>query len=220
MFLVKICGITNIDDACATVDAGAGAIGFNFFTQSCRFVDIEIAQQIAAAVPPHVLKVGVFVNHSAREITETVERAGLDAVQLHGDEVPELLQQLPEPLQIIRAHRCGRDGLSPLFDYLEACRGMGRLPDALLIDADAGTNYGGSGERADWDRIVRERGGLGMLPLILAGGLTPKNVAAAIAAVRPDGVDVASGVELEPGYKDTTLITNFVATAREAFSEM
>jgi len=97
---------------------------------------------------------------------------------------------------------------------------MGRLPDALLIDADAGTNYGGSGERADWDRIVRERGGLGMLPLILAGGLTPKNVAAAIAAVRPDGVDVASGVELEPGYKDTTLITNFVATAREAFSGM
>ena len=121
-------------------------------------------------------------------------------------------------MRIVRAHRCGRDGLAPLAKYLVDCRALGRVPDAVLIDADAAAEYGGTGQRADWARIASQRELLGELPLILAGGLTPDNVAAAIAAVRPDGVDVASGVESGPGRKDAELVRRFIAAARDAFA--
>ncbi len=167
-------------------------------------------------LPADVLKVGVFVNEGAKQIAEIVEQVGLTAVQLHGDEPASLLPQLPIHVRIMRAYRCGPEGLAPLSLYLEECHALGRMPDALLMDADAGAEYGGSGRTADWSAIGSQREVLRGLPLILAGGLTPENVAAAIEAVKPDGVDVASGVEKAPGVKDADLVARFVAAARKA----
>lgn len=219
-FWIKICGITNYDDARAAVDAGANALGFNFFNKSRRFVDIPTAQQIVDRLPPSVIKVGVFVNHDASRIAEVVQEVGLDAVQLHGDEPPELITLIPAHVRVMRAHRCGPEGLTPLVRFLEDCHSLGRLPDALLIDADVGANFGGSGQLADWPLIRKQRDMTMNLPLILAGGLTPDNVAAAIEAVAPNGVDVASGVEREPGLKDPALITRFVTAARQASAHL
>jgi phosphoribosylanthranilate isomerase len=215
-FWIKICGITNLDDARAAADAGADALGLNFFNKSRRFVEPHQARLIADSLPANILKVGVFVNHDADQITEIVRQVGLDAVQLHGDERPGLFTHLPTNVRIVRAHRCGRDGLVPLASYLDECHSLGRMPDAVLIDADAGISFGGSGNLADWALIRQQKDVLGGLPLVLAGGLTPDNVAAAIEAVSPNGVDVASGVECEPGQKDADLIARFVKTAREA----
>jgi phosphoribosylanthranilate isomerase len=215
-FCIKICGITNLDDARAAADAGADALGFNFFSKSRRFVDPQTAHKISARLPAHILKVGVFVNHELEQINELVDRAALNAVQLHGDESPQIIAKLPPHVRIIRAHRCSRDGLVPLAHYLDECHSLGRMPDAILIDADAGAQFGGTGELADWALVKRDRRLLQGLPLILAGGLTAENVAAAIETVAPNGVDVASGVEREPGRKDPTLVAQFVAEARKA----
>ncbi len=218
MLRIKICGITNTKDALAASRAGADAIGLNFFCESKRFVQPEVAREIAAQLPAGVSKVGVFVNHDAAEIAAIVDHVGLDSVQLHGDERPELLAQLPDRVRIVRAHRCGQEGLSTLPRFLSECGTAGRSPDAVLVDADAQAAYGGTGRIADWVRIEAERESLGGLPLILAGGLTPDNVNAAIAAVRPDGVDVASGVERRPGIKDHELLKRFLEAARRAFA--
>jgi phosphoribosylanthranilate isomerase len=139
-------------------------------------------------------------------------------VQLHGDERPEYLSRLPRKVSIVRAYRCGAQGLAPLRVYLDECRSLGRTPDAVLIDADAQGEFGGTGRVADWNRIAEERDLVGGVRLILSGGLTPANVAESIAAVQPDGVDVASGVESAPGRKDAALIQQFVAAARYAFA--
>jgi phosphoribosylanthranilate isomerase len=215
-FWIKICGITNIDDARAAADAGADAIGLNFFSKSRRFVDPRSAAHIAGELPTDILKVGVFVNHDLHQITEIVGQVGLDAVQLHGDEPALLVAELPPHVRIVRAHRCGREGLAPLAPYLDECHSLGRMPDLLLIDADAGADFGGSGTLADWALIRQQKDLFCGLPLILAGGLTPDNVADAIEAVAPNGVDVASGVERESGLKDPDLIARFVTTARNA----
>jgi phosphoribosylanthranilate isomerase len=217
MFRIKICGITNSSDARSAVAAGADAIGLNFFRKSRRFVEPEIARTIAASLPASVTKVGVFVNHSAGEIAEISKLVGLDYIQLHGDEQPQLLVELPTDVGIVRAHRCTKDGLAPLAQYLNECRSNGRAPDAVLIDADAGAEFGGTGELADWALVAHDRVLLAGLPLILAGGLTPSNVSAAIAAVHPDAVDVASGVEREPGFKDEELVAQFISVAKLAF---
>ena len=219
MFQIKICGITRAADAAAAVRAGADALGLNFYPRSRRCVSIEVAINIRLAIPAPVTTVGVFVNASAQEVAHAAGQLGLECAQLHGDEPAEMLVQLPSNLSIVRAYRCGAEGLGPLAEYLGQCRLEGRVPDAVLIDADtaAGGQYGGTGRVVDWERIARERDSLGGFPLILAGGLTPANVADAIAAVRPTGVDVASGVETQPGQKDAKLIEQFVAAAREAF---
>ena len=214
-FWIKICGITNLNDAHAAADAGADALGFNFFNKSRRLIDPQNARQIVEQLPADILKVGVFVNHTAAHIVEIIDRVGLNAVQLHGNEPATLISELPPQVRIVRAHRCGLDGLAPLARYLDECHALGRMPDVLLIDADAGADYGGSGKLADWAVIRQQKESLG-LPLILAGGLTPDNVAAAIETVAPNGVDVASGVEREPGRKDPELIARFIIAAREA----
>ena len=216
-FWIKICGITDLDDARAAADAGADALGFNFFNKSRRLIDPQNARQIVEQLPADILKVGVFVNHTAAHIVEIIDRVGLNAVQLHGNEPATLISELPPQVRIVRAHRCGLDGLAPLARYLDECHALGRMPDVLLIDADAGAEYGGSGKLADWAVIRQQKESLG-LPLILAGGLTPDNVAAAIEAVAPNGVDVASGVEREPGRKDPELIARFIIAARQAFA--
>jgi len=220
MFRIKICGITNLNDARVVADAGADAVGLNFFRKSHRFVDPETARAIASTLPTHVMKVGVFVNHSATEIAEIAVQVGLNAIQLHGDESPQFLAPLPSQLKIIRAHRCGQNGLAPLAQFIADSRANGRGPDAVLVDADAGAEFGGTGRIADWSRITSERLSLADLPLILAGGLTPDNVAEAIRVVRPGAVDVASGVESSPGEKDQSKVRDFIAAARQAFSEL
>ncbi len=219
MFRIKICGITNSQDAQAAIDAGTDAIGFNFYRASKRFVDLDTAKQIADLVPTSVATVGVFVNHTAQEIQETTRALDLSYIQLHGDEPPEFLADLPPAAKIIRAYRCDPTGLAPLARYLEACMELQRTPAAVLIDSDAGGAFGGTGHAADWSLIARERALLHGTPIILAGGLTPANVAAAIAAVSPHAVDVASGVESQPGKKDRNLITQFITTARTTFTQ-
>jgi phosphoribosylanthranilate isomerase len=213
-FHIKICGITRAADAHCAADAGADAIGINFWPGSRRYLRPAEAQKIAAELPARVARVGVFVNATIEQVATTASEVGLDWIQLHGDEPPSLLAMLPRQLPILRAFRCGAQGLAPLAAYLADSSAHGRSPDAVLIDADATSDFGGTGRRADWMRIARERALLGAQPLILAGGLTLQNVAAAIEAVQPTGVDVASGVECAPGIKDPALIEKFVITAR------
>lgn len=221
MFKIKICGVTNVDDAAAAINAGADAVGVNFYPHSKRYVPLDGQNKKLIELRPTggVLKVGVFVNATSNELADTAARAGLDCIQLHGDEPAELLADIPPPFSIVTAYRCGKKGLAPLAKYIGACRNHGRTPDAVLIDADTSdpNEYGGTGCVAHWERIARDRELIGDIPLILAGGLTPDNVAEAIAVVQPDGVDVASGVESAPDRKDPRLVECFVAAAREAF---
>jgi phosphoribosylanthranilate isomerase len=220
MFRIKICGVTNLDDARTAIDAGADALGFNFYRASKRFIDRESARQIISIFPSTVSKVGVFVDHPVCDVQETAERLELDYVQLHGNEPPVYLSELPASLQIVRAYRCGSNGLAPLSSYLNDCQALGRLPHAVLLDADVSGSFGGTGRTVDWSEVVRQRSVLGDIRLILAGGLTATNVGQAIATVHPDAVDVASGVERQPGMKDDGLMRHFVAAAREAFARI
>ena len=207
MFRIKVCGITSVEDALATAGAGADAIGLNFFPPSPRFVETQTARAISDATPS-LLKIGVFVNAGAEAIRAAVDAAGLDAIQLHGDEAPAFLDQLA-PLPIIRAFRCPA-GLEAAGNYIAACH---TRPRAAVVDAFTLTAYGGSGKTANWQAIAATRRSLQGIPLILAGGLNSTNLAEAIIAVQPDGVDVASGVEIEPGRKDREKIREFVRIA-------
>jgi phosphoribosylanthranilate isomerase len=226
MFRIKICGITRIDDAIVAAEAGADALGLNFYAKSPRCVSIETAKLIAASVNHSAaggpLLVGVFVNVTADEIARTVATVPLDAIQLHGDEPPEFLTELPPGVPVIRAARIGTAGLSETATYRDACLAAGRPLAAVLLDASVKVApgeevvYGGSGHRLDWPRVAAERGVLASTPLILAGGLTPVNVAEAISVSRCDGVDTASGVESSPGVKDHEMVRAFVKAARGA----
>ncbi|TWT88448.1 N-(5'-phosphoribosyl)anthranilate isomerase [Pseudobythopirellula maris] len=220
MFRIKICGLTRPADAAVCAEAGADAIGLNFYSGSPRCLTMERAVELADAGGEPLLRVGVFVNATLDELAAAVQAARLDAVQLHGDEPPAAFAALPEGIRTVRAWRVGAEGLPPLAEYLETSEAHGRRPEAALVDAAAPGAYGGTGKRVDWGRVAEERPLLGSTPLILAGGLTPDNVAEAIAAVRPDGVDTASGVESAPGVKDAGAVRAFVAAAREAFDSL
>jgi phosphoribosylanthranilate isomerase len=200
---VKICGITTLEDAHQAVEAGADALGFVFWPQSRRFVDAPRARAIAAQIPPFVVRVGVFVNASPDELVRTCETVGLDVVQLHGDEPPEALEQTPR--RAVKALRVDARFNPSVVDAYAA-----RAP--ILLDTGAAGVYGGSGETFDWSRarLVRAR----VPHLILAGGLTAANVAQAVAAVRPDAVDVSGGVESTPGRKDPAKVRAFLEAVR------
>lgn len=217
LFRIKICGITNTADAALAAESGAGAVGLNFFPPSPRSLSPTRAREIVRALPPSVCKVGVFVNTPAEDLLSTADFVGLDMLQVHGDETPADLCRLGgRPL--LRAFRLDGRGISPLLGYLDQCRELGCLPDAILVDAFRPGVYGGTGSVADW-RLVRELGcRLPGLPVILAGGLSPVNVAAAIAAAAPAAVDTASGVEASPGQKDPQLVRQFVQQAEAAFA--
>lgn len=218
VFRVKICGVTRPEDAAHAVAAGADAIGLNFYPRSPRCVAPDRAAEVANAAEGAAV-VGVFVNAAADEIGRAVEATPLGFVQLHGDEPVELLADLPVDVPVVRAARVGRDGLRPIARQLDAARDAGRPFAAVLLDAaGAAGEYGGTGRTADWARIAQQRPLLGDTPLLLAGGLTPENVADAVRAVRPDGVDTASGVESAPGRKDQLLVGDFVARARGALA--
>jgi len=217
LFQIKICGITSVKDARFASLAGADAIGLNFYKKSPRYIDLATAEQVLPAIPGTVTKVGVFVNSPVDEINEIAGRLDLDYLQFHGDEPPEFLGNFPQ--KIIRAFRCGEDGYSPIADYLESCQKLGRMPDAVLLDAHHPKWYGGTGQAIDWGSVVQSRKILRDTPLVLAGGLTPFNVKEAINAARPDAVDVASGVESTHASKDVLLIRAFCSTAKKAFAQ-
>ena len=189
--LVKICGITNRDDAIAAVEFGACALGFIFYSRSLRGTTVEAVEPWIAEVPSHVVRVGVYVNESPAVIEANAARLGLHVAQLHGDETPA---EHPRGGEIWRALRVGEGGITQP-DY---------PADALLLDGPGG------GKTFDWSLATEVAG---WRKIILAGGLTPANVRQAIAAVRPTGVDTASGVEASPGLKDHTRMKQFIQAA-------
>ncbi|ACL67516.1 Phosphoribosylanthranilate isomerase [Anaeromyxobacter dehalogenans 2CP-1] len=199
---VKICGVTRLEDALEAARLGADAVGFNFWPRSKRYVPPATARALVAALPPFVTAVGVFVDPTREELLAAVAASGVQVAQLHGDEPPELLEGLPFP--VVKAIRVGGP---------EALDQLARYPAAagFLLDS-ASPGYGGSGVAFDWALAARaaER-----TAVVLAGGLTPANVADAIRAVRPWAVDVASGVESAPGVKDRQLMARFVRAAKE-----
>ena len=240
MFRIKICGITNVEDAIAAVDAGADAIGLNFYEKSPRYITVQQARVVTDACVDRVndlldegprsnllYSVGVFVNHSAEYICRAFDVARLVVAQLHGDEPATFLNDLLE-VPAIRVHRLGQGGLRVVGDDLNACKKVASAnpkikvvtPSALLLDAASGGQFGGTGLTLPWHELVDYRHWLGDTPLILAGGLTPDNVAEAIRIVRPAAVDVASGVESSPGKKDPVKVRDFVAAATEAFDSL
>lgn len=217
MFRIKICGVKNLSDAQAVVAAGADAIGLNFYSRSSRFVQHEIAHQLAVGIPSSVAKVGVFVNATNETIRDCVAQVPLDYVQLHGDELPTRLVELAN-LKLIKAFRVGPEGIQPVLDYLSECEKRGRLPDAILLDALSREAYGGTGQSIDWNIVHEVQTVWPSLPIILAGGLNPSNVAEAIQAAQPVAVDTASGVESSPGIKDHAKIVAFVTAAQYSFA--
>jgi phosphoribosylanthranilate isomerase len=203
---VKVCGITSPEDAVAAAEAGADAIGLVFWPRSPRVVTIEQARAIGDALPPFVMRVGVFVDAGRDEMARVADAARLDLLQLHGDEPPEALDDLPR--RALKAVRVG-DGFAPA----DALRYEGRAA-GLLLDTKAPGAPGGTGRAFDWSlaRGVREKARF----LLLAGGLTPENVRAALEAVRPDGVDASSSLEETPGRKDHARVRAFVSAVRAA----
>lgn len=219
MIGVKICGFTSVADAVAAVEAGADALGLNFFAVSKRRIDLATAQAIAVAVAGRARLVGVFVNHSAAEILAIAAAVPLDVVQLHGDERPLIGAKLRAGVTAVwRAVRCrGLVDVDSVVAWVTAYEmAAGRPLDALLVDAYDPGEYGGTGKRADLTVFATLCEQLPRLPIWLAGGLTPENVAAAVASAHPAGVDTASGVEIAPGVKDADRMRRFVAAARSA----
>lgn len=241
MFRIKICGITNLEDARLAVRAGADAIGLNFFAQSPRFITPEMAGEIIQVLPPAVVKVGVFVDAPAEEVCRLFDDLRLDLIQLHGREPPEYVAQLGGR-PVMKAF-CASPGTVPIFvptkmglspsasppasslldlmvAYIARCRELGAPLSSVLLDALVAGQHGGSGHTTDW-RLARDyTARTDLPPLVLAGGLTPENVAEAIRTVHPAAVDVASGVELSPGRKASALLESFIQAAQLAFHGM
>ncbi|MCI0346117.1 MAG: phosphoribosylanthranilate isomerase [Chloroflexi bacterium] len=200
---VKICGVTTLEDALAAAAAGADLVGFNFWAGSKRRIGVAAAARIAARLPPTIVKVGVFVDAPRPEIERTIDAVALDAVQLHGQEPPEDCEGFRVKVVKAIGARAAED--------LPGAAARYRV-DYVLLDADAGSQYGGTGRSFDWGRAV------GVAPgrLFLAGGLDLENVAAAVRRVRPYAVDVASGVETAPGKKDARKVREFIEHAKNA----
>lgn len=216
---VKICGITDVATAAAVIELAPDAIGLNFYAASPRCVSHVEAVRIGRQLPRGVTRVGVFVNHAVNEIEDLVNDCLLDQVQLHGDESPDqfaaLRSRLPH-MPLIRAWRMACESLADLDEYLKACQALNVSLAACLIDARVAGVYGGSGHTVAWDALARVYPRDAWPPLILAGGLTPDNAADAIRVAQPWGVDVASGVESQPGVKDLERTKLFIANARSA----
>ncbi len=201
-FTVKICGVTRPEDAAFAAAQGATAIGLNFWPGSKRFVEDARAREIIAAIPPGVLRVGVFVNAHPLVVTETLAELGLDLIQLHGDERVAGWEELP-PKRIVRAIR--------VYDDASLKEALTWDPAFFIFDAHT-PSFGGAGVTAPWGLIAQGA----RRPFLLAGGLTPENVGDAIQTVKPDGVDVASGVESSPGIKDRGRMEAFLRQALQA----
>jgi phosphoribosylanthranilate isomerase len=192
MVRVKICGITNVEDALLACELGADAIGLNFYDKSPRCISPFAASRIIQKLPPFVAPVGVFVNWQAAPVTTLAKALALSAAQLHGDEPPELVREIARKVSVIKALHLGKGGALPPFAKYRGAA-------AFLLDAPHSGQYGGTGHTADWSLAHTAAESHRIL---LAGGLTPENVAEAIFTVRPYAVDVTSGVEAKPGKKD------------------
>ena len=201
---VKICGVTSVADACVAAEAGADMIGLMFYEKSPRYVSLATAAEIARALPPFVLKVGVFVNPDEAQVMEAMAAGGLNLLQFHGDEPTEFCTQFG--LMSVKALRVrDAESLNALENF---------STDAFLLDAYSKSGLGGTGETFNWDlAIAAQKFGK---PIFLAGGLTPENVADAVTQVRPFAVDVSSGVESAPGKKDAAKVRAFIQAARAA----
>jgi len=219
MFSIKICGVTSVNDALMVAAAGADAVGLNFYPKSPRYVTPELARRISEALSWRVVKVGLFVNASSREVCRTFDQLRLDLIQLHGDEPPEFLGELGGR-PVMRAFRVGADGLRPVAEYLDQCGKTGCTPRLVLMDSAQDGQYGGTGALPDWSALEGYPIEAAHPPMVLAGGLTPENVGHAIHTVRPTAVDAASGVETSPGRKGDLLVQRFVKAARQAFESM
>lgn len=212
---VKVCGLTDVASALACVEAGADWIGLNFHPPSPRSVPEALGAEIASSLPEAVASVGLFVNRPPAEVAGVADRVGLDLIQLHGDEPPEDLVALA-PWRIVRAFRLADlASVDRMIAYLRRAEELGRPPEAILVDAFVAGQQGGTGQEIDPSLLDD-------LPahprLILAGGLTPENVAGRVGRVRPWMVDVASGVEAAPGLKDPARVAAFVVAAKRGVS--
>lgn len=199
---IKICGITDPDDALAACEAGVDALGFIFYPKSPRCVSPGRAREIIAALPRTVAKVGVFVNDDPERIEEIAEVCGLDLLQLHGDETPKFCQQFPSSMVIKALSPRTAADLKGIVDYPVR---------AVLVDAFAPGLYGGTGKVSNWElaRTIGES-----VPLILSGGLNSSNIQDAIASVSPRSVDINSGVESVPGRKDHDRVREIIEMIR------
>lgn len=201
MVKVKVCGITNLDDALQAVDAGADALGFVFYDLSPRCISFETAERIIKKLPPYIITSGVFVNNPASFISSAVEHCGINVVQLHGDEAPEFCNGIKHT--VVKAFRV-RDIAS-----IESIRNYSVA--GYLLDAYVPGSYGGTGLTFNWEtaRMAKRYG-----PIILAGGLKPDNVQLAVETVEPYAVDVSSGVEASAGKKDHAKVSEFIRRAK------
>jgi phosphoribosylanthranilate isomerase len=220
MIYVKICGITRYDDALTAAQAGADMLGLNFYRKSARFIEPDAAREIAVRLRRELgvampLLIGLFVNDGVGRISETMETVGLNYAQLSGDESGEMLRELRGTAYKAIRPRTVAEATTDADYYLGFASDNARLP-SLLVDAHKTGMYGGTGVRAEFEIAQAAHGRVPRL--MLAGGLTPDNVAESVQAVRPWAVDVASGVEVEgqPGIKDADKIRAFVQAARLA----
>jgi len=211
---VKICGIRDVETALAVAAFRPDAIGLNFYEKSPRAVTPAAAAEIVAGLPSGIDPIGLFVNERTERILALSRECGLKTVQLHGDEPPDTIGRLSS-LKVIRAFRVGEAGLGEVAAWLDLARQLGTPPWAVLIDARVEGKYGGTGKTAPWEIVRRDYGFAGWPPLILAGGLRHDNVASAIRAVGPWGVDVAGGVESAVACKDPAMVRQFVEAARK-----
>jgi phosphoribosylanthranilate isomerase len=208
--IVKICGITNWPDAKAAHESGANMLGFNFYDRSLRRVSTAEAAQIRRTLAPSVETVGVFVNSQPAEIISLHGLLRFNAVQLHGDETPTLVSEIARAVPVIKAFRVAADfPVATLEKYHDAF--------AFLLDGSRAGQFGGTGASTDWNVARRA---VASHRIILAGGLTPENVGAAIRSVRPYAVDVASGVESKPGKKDHGKLKEFINEVRRVEQEL
>lgn len=203
MIKIKICGITNLEDALVAATAGADALGFNFYKKSPRFIEPSRAAEIIEQLPPFTVPVGIFVNEREDKIREILASTGIQAVQFHGDESPEFCQRFGG--RVIKAFQVkDKESLKNMAHYRVG---------AFLLDSYREGVRGGTGVAFDWHlAVVAKTFG----KVILAGGLTPENVAEAVKLVQPYGVDVAGGVEKEKGIKDHAKLRKFITEVRRA----
>ena len=207
MVRIKICGITNLDDALVAVEAGADALGFVLFRGSPRFISPERAAAIIHRLPPFVQTVGLFVNEELATVNEVADQCGLDLVQLHGEETPDYCAAVRR--RIIKAFRVkDASSLDEITNYRVA---------ACLLDAWSPAAHGGTGTTFNWEIAARAAASH---TIILAGGLSPENVAVAVATVKPYAVDVSSGVESAPGKKDAGQVSRFIRATRSLHNEI
>jgi len=200
---IKICGITNLDDALAAYENGADALGFIFYPKSPRYVSPEKAKEIIENLPREITGVGVFVNRPADEIKEIVDFCSLSLVQLHGNESPDFCRQFPVSILIKAFSPRTESDLQTLKDY---------PVKAILLDTHDPKLYGGTGKTSDWGLASKIKESH---PLILSGGLNIDNIMDAIDAVHPDAVDINSGVETSPGKKDHDKVRRIIEIVRK-----